>query len=80
MGLNRNNTFEDRVKDTIAGALRYDGWQSMYSLQMNWGNIYIKNRGIFFQSSNQIPYESMKNILDTMDELNKIAKEEGVIK
>ena len=80
MGLNRNNKFEDRFKGTIAGDLRYDAFQQVYSLQIGWGIIHIKPRGILFQSADQIPYESMKNIMDTMNELNKIAKGEGLIK
>lgn len=81
MPLYPSKKFTQDIETTLSGRLKYRESMRCYTLDIEWGTIYIREEGIFFTANvKEIPYMTMVNISDTMGDIRQIAKANGFIK
>lgn len=81
MPLYPSKKFMMDIDKGISGRLKYRESTRCYTLDIEWGTIYIREEGIFFTANvKEIPYMTMVNISDMMGDIRQIAKANGLIK
>ena len=81
MPLYPSNKFSMEVNASVSGRLKYRESMRCYTLDIEWGTIYIREEGITFTANvKEIPYMTMVNITDMMGDIRQIARANGFIK